>query len=206
MPDSIDEDLYCCLDKLLSNRKQMLKLQNHAARLLEDKTQGLFARPFLAGDIVNTVFEKILYKKYHWDKNNCSLHAFIWNRISTHCFNIIKHEGKFLPVEIKEHNADYNDYDDFTSESPEPPTPEELLIESDYENSDKNDNYIDPLEFTKTAFELFKDSPEEFCVLDEMYKGFKPRQIAEHLGLNVTQVYNIRQRIKRTLLNYYYNK
>jgi len=201
MPDSINKDLRDRIELLLSDKKQMQSFRTQTTRILKEKTNGKFARPYLTDDIIQIVVEKISTGTYHFKGDYCSLNTFFWNRIRTVLGNIITHEKQFNPVKINEGDSDFLDYDndEIADDSTKYLTPEELITEPDFDKFEEEDNSIDPLEFTEIAFEIFKDSPEEFCVLDEMYKGYKPRQIAIHLGLSVTQIYNIRQRIKRAL-------
>ena len=204
MPGLIDINLCSQIEILLSDKKQMRKYRNYVARMLEDKTKYSFARPYLPEDIIYAVKEKLLIQKYHWNNQSCSLKTFFWFRLRTYCYNLINHEINFRPVKINEFdsNDDDNNEDESNVYSPEVMTPEEFIIQPNFDFIDNEDeNFIDPLQFTLIAFELFKDSPEEFCVLDEMYKGFKPRFIALHLGLKVTEVYNIQQRIKRAIIH-----
>jgi DNA-directed RNA polymerase specialized sigma24 family protein len=183
----------------------MRKLRTFTARILKLKTNYKFARPYCADDIINIVVDKIYSGKYNFNNSYCTLITFFFIRIRTVIANIITHEKQFIPAKIKECDSDFIDFisDEITDDSVEYLTPEEFIVQPDFDEHEEDKNYIDPVEFTNIAFELFYDSPEEFCVLDEMYKGFKPRQIAEHLGLTVAQVYNIHQRIKRALITCY---
>jgi hypothetical protein len=204
MTDSIVKDLSSLLTDLLSNRKQMKKFRDFAEKFLKCRTNFDFARAYTPDDIISSIVEKILTGIYHWDKTNYTFIEFFWLRLRTFSENLIKHEKQFLPVRINEYDSEcVNDDCEFTYTGDESNTPAEFIENSFLDNKNEDNNYIDPLEFTQKAFKLFSGIPEEYCVLDELYKGKKPREIAPCLGISVEEVFNIRKRIRRTLLLFY---
>jgi DNA-directed RNA polymerase specialized sigma subunit len=112
----------------------------------------------------------------------------------TEIFNLTKREKKFIPVPLdkSESVSDYEgEIDDDVS------LPPQFIIDPFEENN--NEEEIDPVEFKKIAYKIFSDSDEEYCVLDEMFKGHQTKQIAINLGISEIDVYNIKKRITRVL-------
>ena len=72
--------------------------------------------------------------------------------------------------------------------------PEQFIIYPFEENEVEEE--LDPLEITNVAFEIFKDSPEEYLVLEGIYNGLQTQQISLDLGLSKDEVHNIKRRIK----------
>ena len=99
---------------------------------------------------------------------------------------------KFLPVQFDQ-SVIISDYEGEIDE--DQPIPPQFII-CPFEDR-KLDNEIDLAEFEKIAYDIFKDSPEEFCVLDEIFKGHKSNIIRSNLGLSENEVHNIKKRIIR---------
>ena len=191
---SARSDLGALLSSLLQNKNLKRKLENYAALLLYKRTKNGFARHVLPSDIISTISLKLLNGNIVWDKDKCSLICFFNSRLRSEVANLFKKEMKFIPVPLEDSEtfSDYEgDIDDDVS------LPPQFIIDPFEENN--NEEEIDPVEFKKIAFEIFKDSDDEFCVLDEMFKGHKSNLIALNLGLTERQVHNIKRRVIRIL-------
>ncbi|MDR3667471.1 MAG: hypothetical protein P4L35_11570 [Ignavibacteriaceae bacterium] len=194
MPDSNGSDVRVLLSALLSNKKIKREFRSFARRLLYQKSKYEFARHVTSTDIVSSVSLKLLADDIHWDPDKNTLISFFYSRIRTEVSNLIKKEKKFIPIPISVFEID-NDEDEETDD--EIPLPDQYII---YPFEEKNiREEIDLVEFEKIAYGLFKDSPEEFCVLDEIFKGYKSNVIAKNLGIMEKDVYNIKKRILRVL-------
>ena len=112
----------------------------------------------------------------------------------TEIFNLTKREKKFIPVPL-EKSESVSDYEGEIKDDVS--LPPEFIIDP-FEENEKEEE-IDPVEFKKIAYEIFQDSLEEYCVLDEMFKGYQTKQIAVNLGTSEIDVYNIKKRITRVL-------
>jgi hypothetical protein len=114
---------------------------------------------------------------------------------------LLQHSFLFRPVPIKDYDPKcINDDGELFYKNDFASTPSELIEDLHNNNHDYEDDQIDPLRFTEIAYKTFSDCPEEFCVLDELYKGNKPKEIAQYLGTSVAHVYNIEKRIKRLMM------
>ena len=200
MTDSVNNDLCLEIENLLSNNERLYKIRAYVRKFLKDNTRFEFARSYTPDDIINGVFEKILTGNYSWDKSVCTFDYLFWLRLKTYLGNIIKHEKWLKVVPLNDNDSPYvNDDCEYMYKDDDAVVDAEFMIESNQLNIEEMNSCIDPLELTRAAFEIFSDSPEEFCVLDELYKGKKPREIASYLGITVETFFNIRKRIKRTL-------
>jgi hypothetical protein len=191
---SARSDLGALLSSLLQNKNLKRKLENYAALLLYKRTKNGFARHVLPSDIISTISLKLLDGNIVWDKDKCSLIRFFNSRLRSEVANLFKKEMKFIPVPLEDSEtfSDYEgDIDDDVS------LPPQFIIDPFEDNNDEEE--IDPVEFKKIAYEIFSDSDEEFCVLDEMFKGHKSNLIALNLGLTERQVHNIKRRVIRIL-------
>jgi len=149
----------------------------------------------LPSDFISSIALKLLTGEITWNKETGSLTCFFYRRISTEIFNLTKKEKKFIPAPL-EKSKTINDYSgEPEDEVSEPP---QFIINPIGEN-DAEEEEIDPLEFTEVAYEIFKDSPEEFLVLDGIYNNLQTREIAIDLGISKDEVHNIKRRIKRVL-------
>jgi hypothetical protein len=194
MPDNNGSDLRVLISALLGNRNFKRKLEVYADRLLNKWTKYNFARHILPDDLISSVTLKLLEGDINWNSKTCSLPCFFYRRIRTEVFNLSKREIKFIPVQL-ENSESITDYEgEIVDDIPLPPQ----FIFNPFED-DNNEDEIDPEEFKKIAFGIFKDSDEEFCVLDEMFKGNKSNLIALKLGIPVKDVKNIKKRISRIL-------
>jgi DNA-binding CsgD family transcriptional regulator len=182
------------LSGILDNPKLKKKLVQYADKLLFIKTKKIFARHLTPEDILFNVTCKFLIGDIIWNQGKSSLLDFLFLRIRSEVSNLVKKEKKFLPVPLEKLEDIEEDLD---GNEIELPVPEELII-NPFED-ELEEAKVDPMKFKKLAYELFKDSPEEFCVLDEMYKGHQPRHIASTLGITENEVYNIKKRIVRVL-------
>lgn len=194
MAKTIRSDLNLLLAGLHSNKDLIRKFEVYAEHLLYNRTKNKFAQYVCPSDFVSSVTLKLLYGIIHWDEDQCSLSCFYFRRIRTDVINLTRKESKFVPAPL-ETSEIINDYTgepgDNLSEHPE------FIITPFEENDDKVQ--FDPLVFQEAAYEIFKDSDESYCVLDEMLKGLKPKEIARSLGLTENKVYYLKRHIKRIL-------
>ena len=146
-------------------------------------------------EIRDSLLPKLLSGEINWYPKSSSLTSFFYGRISTEIFNLTKKERKFIPVPLNKSET-INDY----SGEPEEDLTElpGAIIYPFEENEEENEKY-NPEEIRKVAYEIFKDSPEEFLVLDNIYKGLHTREIALDLGISKDDVHNIKRRINRVL-------
>lgn len=195
MADIKVPDLSTLISNLLQDSDLKRKFEVYAEKLLRKKTKYDFARHMLPSDFISSVALKLLTGEITWNKETGSLTCFFYRRISTEIFNLTKKEKKFIPV-LLEKSKTINDYSgEPEDEVSEPP---QFIINPIGEN-DAEEEEIDPLEFTEVAYEIFKDSPEEFLVLDGIYKNLQTREIAIDLGISKDEVHNIKRRIIRVL-------
>ena len=195
MADIKVPDLSTLISNLLQDSDLKRKFEVYAEKLLRKKTKYDFARHMLPSDFISSVALKLLTGEITWNKETGSLTCFFYRRISTEIFNLTKKEKKFIPVPL-EKSKTINDYSgEPEDEVSEPP---QFIINPIGEN-DVEEEEIDPLEFTEVAYEIFKDSPEEFLVLDGIYNNLQTREIALDLGVSKDEVHNIKRRIIRVL-------
>ena len=190
-------DLGSLLSEIINNPKLKKKLVNYANKLLFKRTKFIFARHLTPEDILFNVSFKFLSREIIWNRNKSTLIDFLFLRIRSEVANLVKKEMKFIPVPLEgleriEEDIDGNEI--------ELPVPKELII-NPFED-ELNEEIVDTLNFKKLLYGLFQDSPEEFCVIDEMYKGLQPRHIAAELGITENDVYNIKKRIIRVLKSF----
>jgi hypothetical protein len=194
MPDNNGSDLGALLSSLLQNKNLIRKFEVHADKLLRKSTKSKFAQHLLPSDFISSIILKLLTGEINWNSEKCSLSTFFFGRIGTEILNLTKKEKKFIPVPLEDSES-FSDYEgDIDDDVSLPP---QFIIDPFEENN--NEEEIDPDEFKKIAYEIFSDSDEEFCVLDEMFKGHKSSLIALNLGLTESQVHNIKRRIIRIL-------
>jgi len=194
MPDNNGSELGPLLSSLLQNKNLKRKFEVYADRLLNKRTKYEFARYITPSDIISSITLKLLTGTITWNNKTCTLPCFFYRRIMTEIFNLTKREKKFIPVPLdkSESVSDYEgEIDDDVS------LPPQFIIDPFEENN--NEEEIDPVEFENIAYEIFKDSDEEFCVLDEILKGHKSNLIALNLGITENDVHNIKKRIIRGL-------
>ena len=187
-------DLNVLLAGLHSNKDLIRKFEVYAERLLYKRTKNEFALHVCPSDFVSSVTLKLLNGTINWDEEQCSLSCFYFRRIRTDVINLTRRESKFIPTPLEKSSV-INDYtgecDDNLFEPPE-------LIINPFEENENNEQF-DPVEFREAALEIFNDSDEAYCVLDEMLKGLKPKEIARSLGLTENKVYYLKRHIKRIL-------
>jgi hypothetical protein len=187
-------DVGSLLSAIINNPKLKKKLVNYADNLLFKRSKYKYARHLTPEDILFNVTFKFLSGEIIWNQSKSSLINFLFFRIRSEVSNLIKKENKFIPVAFE--TLEYTEVDDDGNETASI-VPVELIINpSEFE---LNDDSIDPLKFKDLAYDLFRDSVEEFCVIDEMLKGQQPRQIASTLGITEDEVYKIKKRIVRGL-------
>ena len=187
-------DLGSLLSGIIDNPKLKKKLVNYANKLLFKRTKFIFARHLTPEDLLFNVTFKFLTGEIIWNKEKSTLIDFLFLRIRSEVANLVKKEKKFIPVSLEGLERIEEDIDGNETVLP---VPKELII-NPFED-ELNEEKLDPLNFKKLAYELFQDSTEEFCVIDEMYKGHQPRHIASALGITENDVYNIKKRIVRVL-------
>jgi hypothetical protein len=194
MPDNNGSDLGALLSSLLQNKNLKRKFEVYADRLLNKRTKYEFARHITPSDIISSITLKLLTGTIKWNNKTCTLPCFFYRRIMTEIFNLTKREKKFIPVPL-EKSESVSDYEGEIEDDVS--LPPEFIIDP-FEENEKEEE-IDPVEFKKIAYEIFQDSLEEYCVLDEMFKGHQTKQIAVNLGTSEIKVYNIKKRITRVL-------
>jgi hypothetical protein len=194
MPDNNRSDLAVLLSGLLENKNLKRKFEVYAEKLLYKRTKNAYARHLAPSDIISSIILKLLAGDITWNNNTCELPCFFYRRIRTEIFNLTKREKKFIPIPVEksESVSDYEgEVDDDIS------IPPQFIIYPFEDNNDEEE--IDPVEFKKIAYEIFKDSAEEYLVLDEMFNDNQPKQIAMNLGISENDVHNIKKRISRVL-------
>ena len=194
MKTNNSSDLGSLLSGIIDNPKLKKKLVNYANKLLFKRTRYIFARHLTPEDILFNVTLKFLSGEIIWNQKKSTLIDFLFQRIRSEVANLVKKEQKFIPVPLEELERIEEDIDGNETVLP---VPREFII-NPFED-ELNEDIIDPLEFKKHADKIFKDSPEEFCVFDEMFKGHQPRHIASKLGITENDVYNIKKRVVRVL-------
>jgi DNA-directed RNA polymerase specialized sigma24 family protein len=197
----VNKDLCLLISNLLKNKKQLNKYEKFAKKQLFKRTKNLFARHYTGADIIRNIFCKIISGAYHWDSEKLTFDKFMFLRIRTELFNIVKHEIHFIPIDIDsfiiewitEYNEDENKDDNLTIK--------EFVQEPDYNLIDqiKEDDF-NMNDLMEMAYDLFYDSTLEFCVLDEIYQNRKPKEIAANLGISSQEVRNTVMRIRRRLI------
>ena len=187
-------DLGSLLSGIIDNPKLKRKLVQYADRLLFKRTKFIFARHLTPEDILFNITFKFLTGEIIWNQNKSTLIDFLFLRIRSEVANLVKKEKKFIPVSLEGLERIEEDIDGNETVLP---VPKELIINPF--DDDLDEEKLDPLNFQKLTYELFQDSTEEFCVIDEMYKGHQPRHIASALGITENEVYNIKKRILRVL-------
>lgn len=182
------------LSGIIDNTKLKRKLVKYADKLLFKRTKFKFTRHLTPEDILLNVIVKLLSGEIIWNQAKSTLIDFLFLRIRSEVSNLVKKESKFITVSFEELEGIGEDLDGNETVLP---TPKELIINPFEDELDEKK--LDPVKFKKLAYILFQDSPEEFCVIDEMYKGHQPRHIASALGITENDVYNIKKRIFRVL-------
>jgi DNA-directed RNA polymerase specialized sigma24 family protein len=194
MSDNIDPALGSLLSDLLKDVKQKNKFLNYINRLLFKRTKYEFARFIQPDDILSSIILKLLAGDIIWHKEKCTLNSFIYFRIRSEIFNLVKKEKKCIPISL-------NIFDPLDEDCEEHgngvPLSAELIV--DPFKDELGDDEISPEDFKNIVFGIFQDSLEEYCVLDEIYNGRSPRQIAAILGIPENDVYNINRRILRVI-------
>ena len=194
MKTNYPPDLGSLLSGIIDNPKLKKKLVNFANKLLVKRTKFIFARHLTPEDILFNVTFKLLSGEIIWIQKKSTLIDFLFLRMRSEVSNLVKKEKKFIPVSLETLERVEEDIDGNETVLP---VPIELIINPF--DDELNEEKLDPLKFKKLAYEFFKDSPEEFCVIDEMYNGLQPRHIASALGITENDVYNIKKRILRVL-------
>jgi len=203
MPDIENKDLRLLLENLLKNRKTMAKYKKFAGKALFPFSKYKFIRSYTPSDIISNIIDRLLHGKYHWNCEKCSFDSFMFFRIKTEVQNIIRHERKvpIVPLDyllsdpMANFASEENDMDFRLSQ--------ELTHKSDLIFLDEDDGQdICLLEFKDIACSLFSKSPVEFSVLNELFKGKKPKEIAARLGIPKREVRNTAMRIRRTLITW----
>jgi DNA-directed RNA polymerase specialized sigma24 family protein len=188
-------NLNLLLSNLYENTNLITKLEVYADKLLKKSTKNSFARHFCPSDIVSSITLKLFSGEINWDPQSSTLTSFYFSRISTEIFNLTRKEMKFIPAGLGNSETE----DDYTGESEDvsPDFPQLIIFPFDEEDNEKEK--YDPDEIRKVAYEIFKDSTEEFLVLDDIYKGLHTREIALDLGITKDDVHNIKRRINRVI-------
>ena len=187
-------DLGSLLSGIIDNTKLKRKLVKYADKLLFKRTKFKFTRHLTPEDILFNVTFKFLTGEIIWNQAKSTLIDFLFLRIRSEVANLVKKEIKFIPVSLEELERIEEDIDGNETVLP---VPKQLIINPFEDELDEEK--LDPVKFKKLTYELFQDSPEELCVIDEMYKGLQPRHIAAELGITENDVYNIKKRILRVL-------
>jgi RNA polymerase sigma factor (sigma-70 family) len=195
MVETNGSDLNLLLSNLLVNKNSFRKFENFADQLLHHRTKFLFARQVDYSDIVSSVVLKLLTGEINWDSGKSSLDAFFFSRIRTEITNLVKKEKKFIPASVNKSEI----VNDYSGESEEDVSEFPRCIICPFEDNENNEEQAFSEEFKTSAFELFKDSDEEFLVLDGIYNGLHTREIALDLGITKDDVHNIKRRINRVL-------
>jgi len=181
----------------------MAKYKRFAWKSLYPITRGYYACAYTSWDIVANIFLKLLSGIYHWNCEKCSFDSFMFYRIKTEVQNITKHERRFYPVPLD--NLLSDPAGDFRTDEMDMDLriTKELIIQNDSVCSDEEDGpKVCLLEFKEIVNSLFSNSPVEFCVLDELFKNRKPKEIAVKLGIPRREVRNTAMRIRRTLIKW----
>jgi len=194
MPANNGSDLSALISSLLQDKNLISKLEAFTDRLLRKRTKYKFARHLCPSDLISSVTLKLLEGDIHWDPEISSLDSFYYIRIRTEIFNLIKKEKKFLPVPLDNLEKESDNDDGVEDEISLP----EQFITNPFEEIFDEEEY-DPLVFTKISFELLRDSPEEYLVLDAIYNGLQTKDISFDLGLTKDEVHNIKRRIQRIM-------
>ncbi|MDR3608942.1 MAG: hypothetical protein P4L27_00085 [Ignavibacteriaceae bacterium] len=195
MAEPCGSNLNVHLSGLFEDENLKRKLEVHADRLLKKSTRYSFARYISPSDFISSITLKLLSGEINWDPKTASLTSFFYSRISTEIFNLTKKEMKFIPVSLDKSEI-INDYSGETDDD-ESELPGTIIYP--FEENDNDKPEYDPEEIRKVAYEIFKDSTEEFLVLDDIYKGLHTREIALDLGISKDDVHNIKRRINRVL-------
>jgi RNA polymerase sigma factor (sigma-70 family) len=180
------------LSDLIKDVKSKNKFLNYINRLLYKRTKYEFARFIQPDDILSSIILKLLAGDIIWHKEKCSFSSFLYFRIRSEVFNLVKKEKKFIPVSLNIFDSMDEDCEEHENGVPLSP---ELIV--DPFKDELGDDEISSGDFKNILYEIFQDSLEEFCVLDEIYNGRTPRQIAAILGISENDVYNIKKRIVR---------
>jgi DNA-directed RNA polymerase specialized sigma24 family protein len=200
MTDLENKDLYSDLEILLKDRRTIIKYEKYAGQILFKRTKGDFARQYTASDIVANILAKLVTGSYNWNRQY-PFDTFMYLRIKTEVFNIVKHERHFIPISVDVFLENLDDNIDEEESGVHLTIAEELVQEPDFINPDNDDDEeLGLTELMEIAYQLFSDMPDEFCVVDEIFKNKRPREIAEELGISRQEVRNIAMRIKRALI------
>jgi DNA-directed RNA polymerase specialized sigma24 family protein len=193
-------DLRLFLEKLMKDRALCSKYEEFAGKIFYAITKNAFARAYTPKDIISNIICKLLTKTYNWKMYETSWESFIHARIKSEIINIVKHEQKFIPIALEDLINDFDEEDNIESKTK---IIQELIQEPDFQYPDEEDEEETGIEEIKEIlYALFKDSLYEFCVIDEILKSKKPRQIAAELGLSRREVRNTFMRIRRSLFKW----
>jgi RNA polymerase sigma factor (sigma-70 family) len=187
-------DLNALLDNLFKIRESVNKLEKYAARLLHKRTHYEFARHMQPSDIISDITLKLLSGEINWNPKKSSIIDFFYFRIRTEIFNLVKKERKFIPILLNP--SETADDDSFKND-------ENILVDSrlivyPFEG-EKEEKKIGIKDIQNITPDIFHKSAEEYCVADNMLKGFKNREIAADLGISPNEVHNIKKRVFRKI-------
>ena len=200
MTDLEKSELYSDLETLLKDRRTIVKYEKCARQILFKRTKNEFARQYTASDIVANIFSKLCIGSYHWN-HKFLFDTFMYLRIKTEVFNIVKHEIHYIPISLDKFLERLDEAADSEERDNDLILEKGLVQEPDFINPDDDEEEeLCMTELMDIAYVLFSNSPEEFCVLDEIFKNKKPREIAVELGISKQEVRNIALRIKRGLI------
>jgi hypothetical protein len=164
-----------------------------ASDLLHKRTKYQFARHMQGCDIVSEIKLKLRSGEFKWNPEKSTLTDFFYSRIRTEVYNLVKKEINFIPVPL--HPSDAVGDDCFENDDENLPVDPSLITGSfDNENVQENINIED---LRDLAPDIFQNSDEEYCVADDLLKGFKNRQIAADLGISSIDVHYIKRRVMR---------
>jgi hypothetical protein len=194
MKNNNPPDLGSLLSVILNNPKLKKQLLGYANKLLFKRTKFKFARHLTPEDFLDAVSLKFLTGRIIWHPEKSTLVKFLFLRIRSEVANLIKKEKKFMPSPLDDLERIEEDIDGNETSLP---VPKQIIFDPFEEEPDPDK--VDPYKFKNLAYKLLKDSTEEYCVMDELYKGHKPRYIASKFGITENDVYNIKKRIVRVL-------
>ena len=200
MHESEKIDLRLFLEKLMKNKSLCAEYEEFAGKIFYAITKNEYARAYTPFDMISNIICKLLTKTYNWKMHETSWNSFIHARIKSEIINIIKHEKNFIPTAIENLINDFDEEDKTESKAK---IIQELMQEPDFQYPDEEDEEgIGIVEIKEILYTLFKDSLYELCVIDEILKNKKPREIAAELGLSRREVRNTFMRIRRSLIKW----
>lgn len=194
MEGNHNHGLSVMLSDLYRNKKQIKKFEEFISLNLYNRTRYEFAKHLTPSDILSNVIQKILTGKIIWNVEKISLVSLIYYRIRSEIFNLVRKERKMIPDSLDKYDLLEDGDDEYDCEVP---VAKELIIYP-FDEVPEEERF-DSVEFRLKVYKILKNSPEEFCVFDDMCKGLKSRQIAAHLGISLADVHNIKRRIMRVL-------